>query len=87
MDKENGNGRNREFFYQWAIGILVSVLLLVSGGLLGRNSVSGDVQKCATKITQHEEQIRQIGDSLKDIKDGQKELIQLLMRKNASTHE
>ncbi len=89
---ENGDisGRAMTTFYQWTIGILVSALLLIGGGLAGRNSVSGEVQKCATKLTQHDEQIKQIGDSLKEIKDGQKELIGLLMnerRKYSPTHE
>ena len=76
--ENNGIGR-RETFYQWAIGILVSVLLLLGGGMIGRGSVSDDVQKCSTKLTQHDEQIKQIGDSLKEIKTGQAEVIQLLM--------
>jgi hypothetical protein len=85
---ENGNGIGRRgTFYQWAIGILVSVLLLLGGGMVGRGSISGDVRQCATKLTQHDEQIKQIGDSLKEIKIGQAELIQLLMNERRKQRE
>lgn len=67
---ENGNTR----FLKWLVGILLTIVIMLSGFLGGRISVSSDISENRMGIQKHTVQIEEIQKGITEIKQGQNDL-------------